>query len=114
MQTARLGELFDGLICSVLQGMNPAVGADDRLDQALVMRAFRSVVSCHHACGAPCLDRPGALAFFGRAIAIGGAHERNMYLSLGDDDALKHLNRVGRSVSSLIRLNGGKDRSLDL
>jgi hypothetical protein len=29
MEIARLGELFDGLIRSVSQGMHPAVGADD-------------------------------------------------------------------------------------
>jgi hypothetical protein len=35
MEGVCLGELFDGPLRLVLQGMHPAVGADDGLDQAL-------------------------------------------------------------------------------
>jgi hypothetical protein len=50
MEAVCLGELFDGLIGSVLQGMHPAMGADDGLDQALVMRGVRSIISFQHGC----------------------------------------------------------------
>jgi hypothetical protein len=73
MKLIRLSELFDGLVSSVVQGTHPAVSADDGLDQALVVRAFWTIIGLHHGCSIPDLDRPSDFDFLGWTTAIGDA-----------------------------------------
>jgi len=112
VETVRLGELFDGLVRSFLQGTNPAMGADDGLDQALIMRAFRSTVSFHNGCRVPCLDRPGDFDFL---WAIGGRGDRyNEVVASNDDGSSISAGLVADIVWPLMQLNGSKNGALDL
>src|SRR5882672_7561496 len=95
MKTVRFRELFDGLISSLLETMNPGVRANNGLDQAFVAGDFRYITVFHRASGSIlCLCRPRNSDFVAGAIPAGGTSDRYQQSIAGKDDALKHSYEV--------------------
>src|SRR6266852_9253541 len=105
MKTVRLRGLFDGLISSLLETMNPGVRANNGLDQAFVARDFRCITVFHRASsGILRFCRPRNSDLVAGAIPAGGTSDRYQQSIASNDCALKRINGGGRTIGVFLLL----------
>jgi hypothetical protein len=100
----------DAAVSTVPKQMHPTVGANDRLDQAFVVRVFWRAIAFYGRSRVFLLGGPGNYNFLMRLVAD---RHRDQDPASSQNDALQQVNVI-RCVSLLARCQGGKHGGFDL